>query len=276
MKKRKSSKKPAIIGASIGAVIIAGFAALAVASKGFTAWKPITDAVKGGTVVETLTANALSSGTVTFANEDADVVASFAMSHGIYAIPEGAAATADEILTLGDESTASLTKTALETDLKTNLKMSNAKVESIEGDVLALDLGKVSTLQSYFSIDWVVEENEEPGVGQVKVGYFDTVRINYKLSGSRYLISSCSDDEASLDSVSYEAEKEINTVTSDWRDISLLEYDETLGNLASWISLRDYSLDGANDNKMEIESIELVCKASTHADYVFLSTAISA
>ena len=168
MKKTKSNKKPAIIGASIGAVIVTLVGGLAIGTKWFTNWKPITNAIKGGTVVETLTANALSSGTVTFANEDADVVASFAMSHGTYAIPEGAAATADEILTLGDESTASLTKTALETDLKTNLKMSNAKVESIESDVLALDLGKVSTLQSYFSVDWAIEETKNQVLAKLR------------------------------------------------------------------------------------------------------------
>ncbi len=209
MKKRKSSKTSIIIGASLGAVVVLGVAGVAIASKGFQNFKPITDAVKGGTVVETLQANALSEGVVTFANGDADVVVSFGMSHGSFAVPEGAAATAEEILTLGDETTAALAKADLESDLKGSLGMSNAKVASIESQVLSLDLGKVSTLFSAFTVDWAIEENEEPGVGQYKVAYFDSVRVNYKLSGSRYLISSVSDDEASAASISYEADKEI-------------------------------------------------------------------
>jgi len=277
MKKRKSSKTSIIIGASVGAVLVLAVAGVAIASKGFQNFKPITDAVKGGTVVETLEANALADGVVTFANGDADVVASFGMSHGSFAVPEGAAATAEEILTLGDETTADLAKADLESDLKGNLGMSNAKVASIESQVLSLDLGKVSTLESYVSIDWTVAENEEPGVGQYKVAYFDSVRVNYKLSGSRYLISSVSDDESPVGNITYEASKEINTITSDWRDISLLPEDEELGNIPSWISLRDFSLSGADNNEMVIESIELVCKTKAeHPDYVFLSTAASA
>lgn len=276
MKKRKSSKTSIIIGASVGAVLVLAVAGVAIASKGFQNFKPITDAVKGGTVVETLEANALADGVVTFANGDADVVASFGMSHGSFAAPEGDAE-ADEILILGDESTAALAKADLESDLKGNLGMSNAKVASIESQVLSLDLGKVSTLESYVSIDWTVAENEEPGVGQYKVAYFDSVRVNYKLSGSRYLISSVSDDESPVGNITYEASKEINTITSDWRDISLLPEDEELGNIPSWISLRDFSLSGADNNEMVIESIELVCKTKAeHPDYVFLSTAASA
>jgi len=277
MKKRKSSKTSIIIGASLGAVVVLGVAGVAIASKGFQNFKPITDAFKGGTVVETLQANALSEGVVTFANGDADVVVSFGVSHGSFAVPEGAAATAEEILTLGDETTAALAKADLESDLKGSLGMSNAKVASIESQVLSLDLGKVSTLFSAFTVDWAIEENEEPGVGEYKVAYFDSVRVNYKLSGSRYLISSVSDDEASAASISYEADKEINTITSDWRDISLLAYDEEIGIIPSYIALRDYSLSGADDNRMVIESIELVCKTKAeHPDYVFLSTAASA
>lgn len=277
MKKRKSSKTSIIIGASLGAVVVLGVAGVAIASKGFQNFKPITDAVKGGIVVETLQANALSEGLVTFANGDADVVVSFGMTHGSFAVPEGAVATAEEILTLGDETTAALAKADLESDLKGSLGMSNAKVASIESQVLSLDLGKLSTLFSAFTVDWAIEENEEPGVGQYKVAYFDSVRVNYKLSGSRYLISSVSDDEATATSISYEANKEINTITSDWRDISLLAYDEEVGIIPSYIALRDYSLSGADDNQMVIESIELVCKTkAAHPDYVFLSTSDSA
>jgi len=276
MKKRKSSKAGIITGASIGAVLVLGVAGVAIASKGFQNFKPITDAVKGGVVVETLEANALAEGVVTFANVDADVVVSFAASHGSYAAPVGDAE-ADEILILGDDSTAALAKADLESDLKGNLGMSNAKVADIEAQVLSLDLGKVSTLESFFAVDWAVEENEEPGVGQYKVAYFDTVRVNYKLSGSRYLISSVSDDETPVGHITYEASKEINTITSDWRDVTLLPEDEELGNLPSRISFRDYSLSGADNNEMVIESIELVCKTKAeHPEFVFLSTATSA
>lgn len=245
MAKRKRSSRGMSTGLKVFLVVLGilgvGAGATAIATKGFKQWGEAEKLIKGGVTVDTFTFDALSGTSATFVNKDGDE-----LNLGISGFVGE-----DEKLYLGDKETApATTKTELETYLS-GLNFSNATIENIEKQVLALDVCKYSTMSLSVNVEY---EEKEAASGSLELPWFDMVRINYKIPAARYVITSVTSDSKIVNS----ATKRINTVTSLYENIKLtsLEEKETLS--TNVVGFAGFSIEAARDNTIEIQSIDFV------------------
>lgn len=242
MSKRKSSsgKKGLIIFLAILAVLGVGAGTTAILTKGFKQWGE-AEIVKGGVTVAKFEADKLQAGTLTLIDKDDNkLTASF----------EGEI-NDDEKLILGDsKAVAATTKSELETTLD-GYELSPKQVEEVENYVLARGLCKFASFSIALNVEY---DKEEKANTAVEYPWFDAIRVNYKISAPRLIMTANkAEDEAK---VSYR--KRINNVTSLYENIALyaLKEDETMSQ--NNIDFVSFSLEAEKDNTVEIQSIELI------------------
>lgn len=245
MSKRKTNKRGLGVFLVLVAVAGVGTATAAILTKGFTSF----GAIKGEKVVSTFKADRLQDGTLRLINDDdVKITASF----------EGSLSDAN-VLTLGDkEDDAAVSKSDLQTSLL-GYGVSNSDVEKIEGDVVALNVAKYSKLSLDLSVEY---KKESATTGAAEFAYFDAVKINYKVPGSRGILTTNKNDSKK----DYDYHKRINNVTnlSETIELFALENEETQS--VNSIDMLTFSLEAAKDNTIEIKSIEFIKKAKGHAN----------
>lgn len=247
MAKRKRSSRGMSKGLKIFLVVLGilgvGAGATAIATKGFKQWGEAEKLIKGGVTVDTFKIDSASGTTATFIDKN-DNELNFTFDLG--EIEEKS-----EKFVLGDKETAaSLAKADLEDALEA-LEMSAKNIETVEDQVIGLGYAKRSSIGAVLNVEY---KESEAVNSAIELPWFDMVRINYKIEAPRYIITS--------NAIEGKAEahhtKRINTVTSLYENISLfgLKEDETLSENS--ISFMDFSLNAEKDNRITIESIELV------------------
>jgi len=247
MAKRKLSSEGMSKGLKIFLVVLGilgvGAGATAIATKGFKQWGEAEKLIKGGVTVGTFTIDSVSGTTATFIDKN-DNELNFTFDLG--EIEEKS-----EKFVLGDKSTSpNLSKADLEDGLDA-LGMSAKNIEKVEDQVLGLGYAKSSYLEAILNVEY---EEKEADASAIELPWFDMVRINYKIDAGRYIVTSNSVDE----NAEAHHTKRTNTVTSLYENISLfgLKEDETLSE--NNICFTGFSLDAEKDNRITIESIELV------------------
>ena len=245
MAKRKRSSRGMSKGLKIFLVVLGilgvGAGATAIATKGFKQWGEAEKLIKGGVTVETFVADSVSSGTLTLINKD-DVELTATIEGGL---------NDDEKLILGDDkAVAATTKSELETMLN-GLDFAPKQVEEIEDYACALDLCKVSTLEIALNVEY---KKDSAAQGAIELPWFDAIRVNYKIGGERLILKGNSTQDKKESSYT----KRINTITPLFDNINLfgLKEDETLSE--NNIVFATFSKAAAKDNKVEIQSIDLI------------------
>ena len=252
---RKKSKKGLVIILSVLGVfgVLAG--ATAIITKGFT--KSLKDGITGTESVMKLKADSIEEGVVTFTNgSEEEEVTLQATVQGSLEVDEEH----EEIktLTLGDnESASNISRAALESDLASK-NFSARAIESIESEVLGLGYAKGSSLS--FTIN--VEYDEDAVTSAfTEVAYFDTIRINYKAASSRLVIQANANDNKQT--CSYDKKTFVSRTLSE--DIKLLSPEEEMTLSENGITFTVFSIGNEKDNRVVIESIELLRTSRSHA-----------
>ena len=247
MAKRKNSSRGSHKGLKIFLGILAvlgvGAGATAIATKGFKQFGEAEKYIKGGVTVDTFTVDNLQKGTGVLTLIDKDDVTLTANIQG--------SSSDDEKLILGDKTeVAAMTKSELEESLAI-YDFAPKQVEDFENQVCALDLCKGSTLSINLNVEY---KKESAGVGAKELPWFDAIRVNYKIPGSRVILTANSVEGESVATYT----KRINTVTPLYENINLftLKDDATLSE--NHIDFMSFSLAAAKDNTVEIQSIDLI------------------
>ena len=242
-------KKVAIVLLATFGILGVAAGATAIATKGFTQWGVAEKVVKGGYAVDKFTVDSLTGSTLRLVNSD-DVKLSGTIEGSI---------DEKEALILGDTEAAATSKATLETLLHT-YNAEPKDIEKIEGMTVAMDLVKYSKLSLTLNVEY---KEASASSGAIKLPYFDAIRVNYKIPGSRMTLIGKSDGD-SKKSLSYQ--KRTNTVTSLYENEKLFELEKEATKTENIIDFYSFSLDASKDNTMEIQSIELVRTTTSHAD----------
>lgn len=242
-RKRSSRGKGLKIFLVVLGVLGVGAGATAIATKGFKQWGEAEKIIKGGVTVDTFTIDSVSGTTATFIDKD-DNELNFTFDLG--EIEEKS-----EKFVLGDKDTAAaLAKADLEDELVA-LGLSAKNIEKVEDQVLGLGYAKCSYLGAILNVEY---KESEAANDAVELPWFDMVRINYKIEDPRYIVTS--------NTIEGKAEanhkKRINTITSLYENISLFGLKEDATMSENNISFKEFSLNAEKDNRITIESIELV------------------
>lgn len=242
MSKRKSSsgKKGLIIFLAILAVLGVGAGTTAILTKGFKQWGE-AEIVKGGVTVATFNVDKLQSNQLTLIDKD---------DNKLLATIEGEI-NDEEKLILGDEkAVAATTKSELENYLD-NLQLAPKQVEEVENYVLARDLCKFASFSIALNVEY---DKEEKANTAVEYPWFDAVRINYKISGSRLIMTANEGDE----DINVAYKKRVNNITSLYENVALFALKEEATMSENNVSFTSFSLEADKNNSVEIQSIDLI------------------
>lgn len=252
-KSKPSTGKGKKIVISLLAVAILGGVAVgttAILTKGFTQWGIAEKAVKGGYTVDKFTVDSLKDGTLKLANsEGVKLEATFEGS-----INE------KEALILGDKKEAA---SQSKEDLRTMLQSYGTEpgdVESIESMTVALNVAKFSKMSLSLDVQY---DEEKSAKTDLKLPYFDAIRVNYKIDGGRMIYVGKTDGSSQKD---YSFTKRTNTVTSLYENISLFSLEKESTMSSNIIDFYSFSLEASKENDIEIQSIELVRTTTKNAD----------
>lgn len=255
MARKKSKKGLVIFSLSVLGVIGVLAGASAIITKGFT--RSFKDGITGTEAVMTLKADSMEEGIVTFTNgsEEEEVTLQVTVQ-GSLAVDEEH----EEIktLTLGDkESSSNISRSELESDLASK-NFSARAIENIESEVLGLGYAKGSSLS--FTIN--VESDEDAVTSAyTEVAYFDAIRINYKADSSRLVVQSNANE--SKQTCSYDKKNFVSKTLSE--DIKLLSPEEDMTLSENGITFTVFSIGNEKDNRVVIESIQLLRTSRSHA-----------
>ena len=152
---------------------------------------------------------------------------------------------------LGDkENEPELTTDSIQQSLK-NLEFSNKQIETISDAVTAMGVGKASTLNINLDVEY---DEDNAANNAIELPWFDMIRVNYKIDGGRYILGANAND----DIIDKFAEKRTNTITALYNNIDLADQTKESTLSVNEIEFTTFSLDGDIDNRITIDSIELL------------------
>ena len=246
---RKKAKTGLIVGLSILGVIGVLAGASAIITKGFT--KSLKDGITGTETVMKLKAVSMTQeGVVTFSNgaEEDEVTISVNVEGSCVINEETEKLTK---LTLGNnESASNISKEDLELDL-TNSGMEAKDILSFENSTVALGAAKGSFLGLTLNVEY---DEDAATSAYTEVAYFDAIRINYVAPAERIILQTNSSENKH--SASFH--KQIITGRTVSEDIKLTALEKNFTLSENNMSFGSFSVSNAKDNRVTIESIELL------------------
>ena len=152
---------------------------------------------------------------------------------------------------LGDkENEPELTTDSIQQSLK-NLEFSNKQIETISDAVTAMGVGKASTLNINLDVEY---DEDNAANNAIELPWFDMIRVNYKIDGRRYILGA----NTNGDIIDKFAEKRTNTITALNNNINLADQTKESTLSVNEIEFTTFGLDGDIDNRITIDSIELL------------------
>lgn len=260
-KKKKSSNRGWIAGLSIVGVLGILTAAIAYATKGFKKWGFIERILTGGETVMKLKMDGFNDNLIKFSNgSSTEEIALYAQ------VDLGSLSENGKTFYLGEaEEEANMAKSDFEA-LVEDLNLGESTVAKIEEEILNEDaLCKVSLL----SLPLTVEHDEDEAAFSASVvPWFDAIRVNYKLPGSRMILSS----NVGATSAKTTYFKEANTSKMLREDIKIFNPAKNETSSENTIIFSSAALKGKADNTVIIDSIELIKTVRGHSnDYCWLT-----
>ena len=240
----KKATRTGLIVAAVMAVIGGGAIATSVITKGFSEWNTVTNVVKGGTVVESFNAKDGFKATI----NKKSVTLTYTASNDVENEEDKLILGNDEGTLRSLSSYTQINKLSLKDQRSLKDAVTYEEETYVNGDSLLIEINRIDEATSEYT----------------KVGYFDTVRINYKARGQRYLLIN---EESYADPDDKEENAFIKKIAVDgWIDYAIAETNEDFPLAVSSFMLTTFSLDALEDNTLEITSLELVKKAAGHAN----------
>ncbi len=264
---KKSTKRKLGTGLMVtaGVLLLAGTVALGVKTKGFTDWKWAGNMTKLGEVVERFEATGISEGNLILESTKSELL--YTVSSGVSA--SDGAMVEDEFILGAEESENN--DSAITANVSADA-FTNSQLAGATNNVVYNNNYYFSSIEGVFNIDSVITDEKDDDSTLLKVKYFDVIRINFTQDVGHQIMAwtSYSEDEETkyIGQQSYKEESKLNSHI----DLKVLQPTKALRNPSCAFHFYEFGLNGEQDTRMNIDSIELVKTSVGHAkEYRYVS-----